>query len=219
MLCPNCKKENPEGTQFCANCGANFNAPVQPVAKQKKPITKKWWFWVIIVVVVVGLISAISGGGDDETTTTGGESVSQNADAGTTKAPETTTRDNMYSVGEILNDGDVVIEYISAEKWTDYDQYSSPEAGNMVVRIKVAVTNNSTNDYYISPYDFACYADNQNALAYYSGEEVLETVNLSAGRNTSGYVYFEVPENAENIEIEFETNYWTDEKAVFVVEL
>ena len=69
--CPNCKKEIPDGAQFCSNCGANFAAqpqqpvsyPVQQPAKQKKPITKKWWFWVIIVFVGLIIISSL---GDNE---------------------------------------------------------------------------------------------------------------------------------------------------------
>lgn len=64
MLCPNCKKEIPDGTQFCPECGASVNSNEKP-AKAKKTITKKWWFWVIIVVVVIALIGAV--GGDDDT--------------------------------------------------------------------------------------------------------------------------------------------------------
>lgn len=42
---------------------------------------------------------------------------------------------------------------------------------------------------------------------------------LSSGRKTEGYIYFTVPTNAEEIEIEYETSFWTDKKAIFVVEL
>ena len=34
----------------------------------------------------------------------------------------------------------------------------------------------------------------------------------------SGYMYFEVPKDAEKIEVEYETDYWTSNKAIFVVE-
>lgn len=100
MLCPNCKKEIPDGVQFCAICGANVNAPVQPATKQKKPVTKKWWFWVIIVVVAIGLISAISGGGD-ETVPTGGETTTQNSPIETTKAETTKAETTNSSISEI----------------------------------------------------------------------------------------------------------------------
>lgn len=221
MLCPNCKKEIPDGTQFCPECGAGVNVNAKP-SKQKKPVTKKWWFWVIIVVVVIALISAVSSGDDSTDTNTDSDNavVDQNDSETTTEiADETTTEagDGKYHVGDVLNDGDVTVTYVSAEKWTGYDQYSKPETGNMVVRIKIDVVNNSSEDYYIS--SFYCYANNSAASDYYFGDDTFSTLTVSAGRNASGYVYFEVPENAESIEIEYETNYWTDEKAVFVVEL
>lgn len=220
MLCPNCKKENPDGTQFCANCGVNFNAPVQQPVKQKKPITKKWWFWVIIVVVVIGLISAISGGGDDETTSTGGETVSQNADAGTTKAPETTTvGENYYHVGDTLKAGGLKITFVSAEEWYDYDQYYGPTDGNKIIRIKIDVTNEGSSDAYLSAYDFSCYADNKPAEEYIWADDDYSGDTLSSGRNDSGYLYYEIPVNAESIELEYETDYWTDKKAIIVIDL
>ncbi|MBR5497455.1 MAG: zinc ribbon domain-containing protein [Clostridia bacterium] len=86
MLCPNCKKQIPDGTQFCPECGANTAANVAPVQK-KKPITKKWWFWVIIAVVVIVFISAASGSDDSSDS-----SVNSGAVVTTTeKVDETTT--------------------------------------------------------------------------------------------------------------------------------
>lgn len=213
MLCPNCKKEIPEGTQFCPDCGAN----VQPAKKQKKPITKKWWFWVIIVVVLIGLISAIGGGSDEDSTPTGGESSSQSQDVSTTKASETTTEKTTFSVGDTVNDNNLAITYVSAEEWKGYDQYFGPEDGNKIIRLKFDFANNGDVDAFIS--SFYCYADNQAAKDYYGGDESLSTYTLSAGRTTSGYIYFEVPENAEEIEVEYEVNAWTDKKAVFAVVL
>ena len=49
--------------------------PVQPEAKQKKPIFKKWWFWVIIVVVVVAIAGGAAGSGN------GGSNTAQPQDA------------------------------------------------------------------------------------------------------------------------------------------
>lgn len=40
---------------------------------------------------------------------------------------------------------------------------------------------------------------------------------ISSGRSISGTVYFEVPKNAKDIELEFENNVWTEDKVVFVV--
>ena len=38
-----------------------------------------------------------------------------------------------------------------------------------------------------------------------------------SGRKATGSVYFEVPQNANSIDVEYETNYWSGNKAIFVV--
>lgn len=40
---------------------------------------------------------------------------------------------------------------------------------------------------------------------------------LSAGKKTKGSVFFEVPKDAKNITVEYETNFWTENKIIFVV--
>lgn len=51
----------------------------------------------------------------------------------------------------------------------------------------------------------------------YYGEDTLNFGNVSSGRNIQGYIYFEVPKNAQKIEIEYETNWWTDKKTYFKI--
>ena len=217
MLCPNCKKEILDETQFCPECGAGVSSNGKS-AKTKKPITKKWWFWVVIVVVVIALVSAVSGGNDSTDTNADSDNVvvEQNDD----KTTETTTEanDGKYYVGDKLVENGVEITYVSAEKWTGYNQYSAPADGNIIVRIELSVVNNGSTDFAVTSYDFNCYADNQAMSEYWSADDWI-SATLSAGRSASGYVYFEVPEDAESVEIEYETNFWTEEKAIFVVEL
>lgn len=42
--------------------------------------------------------------------------------------------------------------------------------------------------------------------------------NLSPGRNISFKTYYTVPVNAQSIELEYETNMWTEEKVVIKVQ-
>jgi predicted nucleic acid-binding Zn ribbon protein len=214
MLCPNCKKEIAEGVQFCPDCGANLS---QKPAKQKKSVTKKWWFWVLIVIVAIALISAVSGGGsDDSDTPANNDSVVQSDE--TTTAAETTTVKINFVPGDSVYDGKLKITYVSAEEWNGYNQYFGPKDGNKIIRLKFDFVNEGDTDTYINSFD--CYADNKATESYYSGDESLPLLEmLSAGRTTSGYVYFEIPENAENIEVEYEVNAWSDKKAIFEVVL
>ena len=213
MLCPKCKKEITAGVQFCPECGTD-------VTKKKKPITKKWWFWVIIAVVLIAIISTASGSGNSNSDISADTGVEQNIDASadtTTKAPESTTVKTVFNVGESVTDGILKITYVSAEEWTGYDQYTKPADGNKIVKVVFNFVNEGTSDTFIN--SFYCYADNQAASDYIYVDDYFSVFTLSAGRSTSGSFYFEVSENAEEIEVEYEVNAWTDKKAIFNVEL
>ena len=211
--------------------------------KDKKPIFKKWWFWLIIVIVFVVAISA--GGGSDEQTTGAADNqttqqVQENQTEGqtdetseaeeATKAEETTVveettaepskydnMENVYFVGDTLEYDNIEIKYVSAENWKGYDSYFAPKSGNKIIRLKFEIKNNGGTDLFISSYDFNCYADDTAAEAYYMADDDL-SATVSSGRSASGYVYFEVPKDAEYTEVEYETNFWTSKKAIFVVE-
>ena len=221
MFCPNCKKEIQNNVQFCPECGTAVTMQAPPVAnikKQKKPITKKWWFWVIIIIAVIALICSVSGGSDNISDSTNNDSISQQDTANnTTSAQETTTVKTTFTVGDSVNDGNLKITYSSAEEWKGYSQYSEPEDGNKIIRVKFDFANDGDTDVYIN--SFYCYADNQAAKDYYSGDGTLTTWTLSSGRTTSAYFYYEAPADAEEIEIEYEVNMWSDKKAIFNVDL
>ena len=214
MLCPKCKKEIADGVQFCPECGAD-------VSKKKKPVTKKWWFWAIIVIVCVAIIGAASGSGDGDSENSVDTNVQQVSDASientTTKTAETTTVKNVFNVGDSVIDGGLKITYVSAEEWSGYSQYSKPAEGNKVIKVAFDFANEGDVDAYIN--SFYCYADNQAASDYFYVDDYFSVYTLSAGRSTSGNFYFEVPEDAEEIELEYEVNFWTDKKAIFKVEL
>ncbi len=215
MICKKCGNSFDDSFNNCPNCGENINAE----KKAKKPIFKKWWFWLIIAAVLIIIIGSSAGGSEDELTSAGGNdtSVSVNA-SGTAEENTAEKEDNVYRVGSVLNDDGLEISYVSGEKWTGYNQYSAPQKGNIVVKLSFDVSNTASTDRYISSYDFTCYADGNAAEAYIWTEDTL-SLTLSSGRKGSGSVFFEVPSDAEKIEVEYEVNAWSDKKAIFIVEL
>lgn len=102
--------------------------------------------------------------------------------------------------------------------FTDYeDEYgwNTPADGMKYIMIDVSYQNNSKDDKYVSIYDFQCYADNTDCEQNYSVVENYSlNANISSGRNTSYKIAFVVPQDAQNIELEYETSIWTGHKEV-----
>ena len=71
----------------------------------------------------------------------------------------------------------------------------------------------------MSIYDFDCYADNTTMDQVFTLDDSdFMNTNLSPGRNISFKTYYTVPVNAQSIELEYETNMWTEEKVVIKVQ-
>ena len=210
--CKACGQEIAKSAKACPHCGA----------KNKKPIFKKWWFWAIIVVLVI----AIGTSGNDSDTndvTTNNPSSNQsttpnnnnNPPAQTeTKAPAKTE----YYVGDVIEDGNTKIVFMSSGDYVEENEFMQPEEGKKYIFLQFAFENTSkTTDTSISFYSFECYADGYAAEMYYGGNDDL-SATLSAGRATTGYLYFEVPTDAKVIEVEYETNIFTEKKIKFIFE-
>jgi len=124
---------------------------------------------------------------------------------------------NVFHIGETLDTGKVKITFQSAEDYVSDNMFIEPEAGKKFIRTYFIVENTSSADVYVSSYDFQCYADNAVADTPLLSDNLLSADAISAGRKTEGYVYYEIPENAQSVEIEYETSFWTQKKAIFVV--
>ena len=214
----------------CQKCGTEYegaacpNGCNNPGAAKKKPIYKRWWFWLIVAIVV---ISVASSSGED--TSAPGETVSKSenvsANVGeTTAATEATTEaatvaDPYYYVGDVIEANGLKINIVSIEKWESSNQFIQPEDGYQYFRVLISAENTSSTDRYLSSFEFTCYADGKKEDEYVMGDEILDGGELSSGRKTEGYLYFSVPVDAQQIEIEYETSFWTDRKAIIKVEL
>lgn len=119
-------------------------------------------------------------------------------------------------MGETLTTNTLKITYKSSadDKGAEYFPAAS---GNKIIKLTFEIENISSTDQIVSVYDFKCYSDDVASSAYYYGDDGLSTTTLSTGRKATGNVYFEVPQNANSIDVEYETNYWSGNKAIFVV--
>ena len=96
----------------------------------------------------------------------------------------------------------------------EYDVYQ-PADGKKYVAASLKFKNIGDEDKLVSMYDFDCYADNAACRQIeLPSENDFEITTLSAGRTVSFTVYFEVPEKASEIELEYDRIYSSDKKAI-----
>ena len=237
-ICKACKQEIARKAKFCPHCGT----------KNKKSILKKWWFWAIIVVLFVAIGSSGNDSDSDNTVNNGTNSNQNISSDDTNNAIDTnsgnivnnntnpdqnissddtnSTVNNKqkepakteYYVGDVIEDGNTKIVFISSGDYVEENEFMQPDAGKKYIFLQFAFENTSkTSDTSISFYSFECYADGYAAEMYYGGGDDL-SATLSAGRATTGCLYFEVPTDAEVIEVEYETNIFTEKKIKFIFE-
>lgn len=164
----------------------------------------------IIAVILIFSLFAIGSGSDKASVSA--DSASDNNKTTTQKADEPVK----VKVGETLTTNTLKITYKSSadDKGAEYFPAAS---GNKIIKLTFEIENISSTDQIVSVYDFKCYSDDVASSAYYYGDNGLSTTTLSSGRKATGNVYFEVPQNANSIDVEYETNYWSGNKAIFVV--
>lgn len=206
-LCKHCQSEIPKKAKVCPNC-----------RKKQGGILR----WVIILVVILALIGSCAGDGDDEKASDTnpqkvGETTEKNNSVG--QQPENLTEevDNEFSLGEIVETSYLRISYMSAEEYISDNEFIQPKEGHIYYKMEFEFENISESDQYVSSWDFNCYADGYDMEQSYIIDGLDLDATLSPGKKTKGAVVFEVPEDAESIILEYETNFWTENKIVFVV--
>lgn len=123
---------------------------------------------------------------------------------------------NNINIGDVFEDKDAKIKFISATKYTDYEDYFSPKNGYIYYRAEFEFENIGDDDFFASSFDFSGYADGYAIDKAYIADDNLNA-SLSPGKKAKGSIYLEVPQESEEIILEYETNYWTEEKIVFIV--
>ena len=197
------------------------------MAEQKKKKKKKRLiiFGVIAAVIVVIIIASSGGSSSDDKNkveSVNGASQTQSADekSDDSKSDDSTASDNQkITAGHAITiDNELKISYLKCDtNFKKYSKYATVGKGKKVISATFKIENVSDTDQYIDTIN--CYADDKKCDSFYSVEDYDDPFfdSISAGRSIEGTVYFEVPSNAKNIELEFENNVWTNDKVVFVV--
>ena len=197
------------------------------MAEQKKKKKKKRLiiFGVIAAIIVVIIIASSGGSSSDdknkvESVNGASQTQSVNGKSDDNKSNDSTESDNQkITAGHAITiDNELKISYLKCDtNFKKYSKYATVGKGKKVISATFKIENVSDTDQYIDIIN--CYADDKKCDSFYSVEDYDNPFldSISAGRSIEGTVYFEVPSNAKDVELEFENNVWTNDKVVFVV--
>lgn len=125
---------------------------------------------------------------------------------------EETTENNSLSVGDSFEKSglQVTLDAYNPE-YTDYNEFMPPNDGYKYIEVSFTYENiGDSGTKYVSIYDCDCYADNTLCEQAYIGDNDFINANISAGRNVSFSVYYQVPVSAQSIELEYNSNsFWS----------
>lgn len=166
-----------------------------------------------IVFSAIIILLGIAGSGNTSQT------VSTNKKQEEVRSSSAQTESTMISPGYSFDANGVTVTINDFNlDFTDYDDnygLYAPSTGKKYICIEVTFTNNAKTDRYVSSIDFQCYADASICDEKYGlDSDSFIGTSLSSGRKTSGRIYYEVPEDAQSIELEYETDFWTDHKEI-----
>ncbi len=187
--------------------------------EKKKSGKKKW---IIIAIVLVIFIAIASSGSSEPTVETPSDKSGVSEEVKTTEKIEETTAaaTDKIKVGSTVSDNQVKIIYKSCNAdFKKYSQYADLKKGYKVVQAVFDFENISETDTSLN--GFECYADGVKCDSFYYVDDYSDPVltTISAGRKlTDATVYYEVPADAELIELEYEADFWSEEKYIFIIE-
>ena len=150
------------------------------------------------------------------------ESTNDNSEPNTEVSSKIETENNVkediYHVGDTWENKYVLVSFDECGEYESDNQFVQPSDGNKYIYATFTFENIGKSDTTVGNWDFDCYADGYSCDSMYFADDAGFSQTLSSGRKIKGSVYFEVPDDAKNIEIEYSPNFWTSEKVIFVFE-
>ena len=120
-----------------------------------------------------------------------------------TAKKDTSPKTITAKVGGGITYGKAKVSFTNCYEYTDYDEWTAPKAGNKVVVFEFEVENGNSSNFNFGSYGFEGYADNVKVEPYYYMDSDIE-LNLAPGRTGTGTVAFEVPEDAQSIQADYD---------------
>ena len=127
----------------------------------------------------------------------------ENEKTTSTAKKDTSPKTITAKVGGGITYGKAKVSFTDCYEYTDYDEWTAPKAGYKVVVFEFEVENGNSSNFNFGSYGFEGYADNVKVEPYYYMDSDIE-LNLAPGRTGTGTVAFEVPEDAQSIQADYD---------------
>lgn len=197
--------------------------------KKKGSCLKTALIVIAVIFVLLILIGVIFGSGEESDVSSVNEAEETVVDeTGSDESGDAVSEDieesadseevsNVFHVGDVVETDNLRITFVSAEQYQEENEFLQPKDGYEYWRFEFNFENISDTDQAVSSMmDWECYADNQKVDQTWLGDESGLDATLSSGRTTQGSVYFEIPVDAESIELEYSISFWNSDKIIFV---
>ena len=119
-------------------------------------------------------------------------------------------------VGESATLDDLKVTLVSIDDdFKDYYSYAVIDDDCKILKAEFEFENLDEYNKYVSYSNFECFADKFSCDNFYSVEDSYFYESIEPGKKAKGTVYFEIPKDSKNIEIEFDNSSYVDGKIVF----
>lgn len=124
--------------------------------------------------------------------------------------------EDKFYLGDKWENKYVSVSFDACGDYISDNTFIQPVDGRKFIYATFTFENVGSSDTTVAYWDFDCYADGYACDGTYGADDAGFSQTLSAGRKITGTVYFEVPNDATEIELEFSPSFWSSKKVVFV---
>lgn len=229
-FCQNCGTRIPNGANACPRCGAR--------------IKKKFSFLDFLILLVsiallifflklkVDSLRSIQGGGYARS-----EKASANAtatieipiiiegeiviSATETETSEPTVENIRYGLGQTATQDNISMTLVSVTE-SEGTEFLSPQDGNIYVVCEFEIENNSSKELTVgTSLSFKAYFDDylrseSVAATYEINDKEKMDSSVAPGKKIDGVIGYEVPKDWKELEIRFNTDFWSRKDIIFV---
>ena len=200
--CKYCQEEIAKTAKICPKCGGKYGMPI-------------WAKILIVIVIIFGCIIGCMNSCTNNVNNAVNDVKNSYTDInGKTSFKLNEAFENQYEK--------ITMTEVNTN-FTDYSEYFKPTNGYKYIMLKFEIENiNEENDeLYVSSLNFNATADGIAAKSAYIDNDNYKDLSATVGKGkkTIGYLFYEVPVNAEKITVDYNASFWIDGNAIeFVVQ-